>query len=356
VTTKALAALTALMLLMSACGSGTAADESTAAGDASEPAAVNDATGEAGGEEPAAVDGEEAAPFDGTGDDAVQPGSDDDRSLVDASDGPLGALLFAETLAAEDAPESARFEGRFSVTGAPESDLPGAFELVLAGGYDRSAEAMELTMDMSELIAAASAAETEQIPPGFDDFFNEPIEIVVIGDQGWMKWGLFSMFTGQDDAWIEMDADEVSGATEDFGFSSSAGDPTQLLDDLAGADASIEDLGVESVNGVDARHWRALVDLATLSADATAEERAELEAQFGDLTASAFPIDVWIGVADGLIYRYSIDLSSETFFAAAEADIVSSTMTFDFFDYGEDLGITAPPADQVVSGESMFAG
>lgn len=366
-TKKSLVALATLLILVSACGSGTADDESTAAdrtpaasdeadADASAGSGSgSDGTGETDGEEPVPVDDDESASSDDAGGDSVEPGSDDDRSLVEASDGPLGTLLFADTIASEDAPDSARFEGRVLITGAPESELPGTFELVLAGGYDRAAEAMELSMDMSELIAAASAAESEQLPPGFEDFFLDPIQIVVIGDQGWMKWGLFSMFTGQDDVWIEMDADEVSGATDDFGFSSSAGDPTRLLDDLAAADASIEDLGVESVNGVEARHWRALVDLETLSAEATAEERAELETQFGDLSASEFPIDVWIGVADGLIYRYAIDLSSEAFFAGSESDVVSTTMTFDFFDYGEDLGITAPPADQILVEENMFA-
>lgn len=366
VTKHFLIALATLGLLTAACGSGTASDDQGAADDRPTAAGAGDDAGESETGE-AADHNDDHSDGDDHGDDGddhgvedehgdVEAGSADDRSLTDAEQGPLGALLFADTTDDPDAPASARFEGRFSITGAPGSELPGTFELVLAGGYDEAAEAMELSMDMSELMTAAAASGSEQVPTGFEDFFLDPIEIIVIGDMGWMKWGLFSMFTGQDDVWIEMEADEVSGATEDFGFSSSAGDPTALLEDLADADASLEDLGVETVNGVEARHWRALVDLGSLSADASPEELAELEEQFGDLSATEFPIDVWIGVEDGLIYRYVVDLASEAFFDGSDGDIVSSTMTFDFFDYGADLGIAPPPVSEVISGDTMFAG
>ncbi len=264
-------------------------------------------------------------------------------------------LLFTDTIDGSDAPTSARFEGTFTITGEAGSEFDGTVTMTLAGAYDLANDASRMSMDMSELIAAAAAADSDQVPPGMEDFFSDPLQVIQIGDQGWLKWGILTMFVGEDDVWLELPAEEVADTTEGLGFSTSAGDPTEMLDALSDANATVEDLGVESVNGVSARHWRALLDLEQLSADATPEERAELEAQFGDLNATEFPIDVWIGVDDGLIYRYILDLSGEAFFDDAGGEIQSSTMRFDFFDYGEDQGIAAPPADEVVSGDTLFA-
>lgn len=360
-THRLLTLLATLALVIAACGSGSDAEEgleatpdstavdageqspetteSASLAEADEDSMSDDST--AGGTEPA--------------EGLTEPGAD--RSLVDDSEGPLGVLLFADTIDGGDAPNSARFEGRFSITGGPDSDLPGTFDLVLGGAYDRAAEASRLTMDMSELILAASAADSDQVPPGLEEFFTDPIEIITIGDEGWMQWGLLAMFTGQEDVWIELEADDVDGATEGFGFSSSAGDPTELLDTLAEADASLEDLGVETVNGVAARHWRAQVDLERMAADADPAELAELEEQFGTLEDTRFPMDVWIGVEDGLIYRYMLDLSSGAFFDDAQGDDASvATMVVDFFDYDEDPGIERPPADAIVSGDGLLNG
>jgi hypothetical protein len=360
---KLLALLSALFVVTAACGS-TTANDTTAGGEAS-----TDEAGIAGDGTSATPEGTPAGDDDDDngeassgllpGLDVVEPGSTGDRSLVDSSTGPVGALLFADTIDGPEAPSSARFEGRMLIIGGPDSDLPGPFEIAVAGAFDIANNSSDLTIDMGAIVAAAADAEGEAIPAQMQDLLTEPMQIIVIDEMGWMKWPLLSLLMGSADGgelWIELGAAEVGDATESFGFSRSAGDPTAMLERLAAAEASVEDLGVETANGVETRHWRALLDIESLAADVTAEERAELEEQFGDLTASEFPVDVWIGVADGYVYRYVLDLSSDAVLAEdAGSEVESVTMTFDFFDYNADQGISPPPAELITSGEDLFS-
>ena len=366
---KLVALLTALLLLAAACGSDdadVAADDAAGSGGTDQAATGEAADGDASGSEDAdggdaddddgepassgddagGDSGEDAAPDDGAGSD---DGETTGMSSIDGE--PLGALLFADESAGEG-PATARFEGRFTVRSGPGGDAPDTYDLVIAGAYDLDADASELTMDMSELLEAAAAAESDQIPAGFDAFLSEPIQIITIGDDGWIKWGLLGMFTGEADAWLALGPDDIDTTTEGFGFSSSSGDPTALLESLEAAEAELTEVGTETVRGVETTHWRALVDLETLAEDASTEERAELEAQFGDLSQSAFPVDLWLGVDDGYLYRYRLDLASEAFFDGGE-EIEAATMTFEFYDYGADVGIAPPPASEIIDGDSL---
>lgn len=376
---RLLVVLAFFSLVAAACGSGApetdaSADPTTSTDEAAEndgsnddsDASADDAMGDGAGEDANddMTDGSgdaDAGMTDGSDDmgdgnatGSTEPGSADDRSLVESDNGEIGALLFADTIDSPEAPTSARFEARMSITAAPEAEVPGTFEITMAGAFDVPADASELSIDMSELLEAAAAAESEEIPPGFEDYFADPIRIITIGDMGWMQWSFLSLFTGQTDGWIELDADEVDDTTEGFGFSSSAGDPIEALEDLAGADARLTDLGVEEINGVVARHWQALANLEQLSADATPEERADLEARYGDLSETEFPVDIWIGVDDGLIYRYMLEFAGAAFLSESDGEVESATMAVDFFDYNEDQGIAPPPAEEIIDGESLF--
>ncbi len=347
------------VVAVAACGA-TPTDETTAAGQADGAVAtgiVEDATADASAD----VD-EAAEPNDDdeaeTGDDG-ETGSADDRSLLDESSGPVGELLFADTIAGPDAPSSARFEGRVSIVGTAGSDLPGSYDITIAGAYDIAARSSDLTIDMGGLLDAAAAAEGTQMPAEMRELLGEPMQIITVDEMGWLKWPFFAMFTGSTESaglWIEMDADEVGGTTESFGFAGVGDNPTELLEQFAGAEGSVEDVGVETVNGVEARHWRAWLDLEALAEASDPEERAELESQFGDLVGSEFPLDVWIGVNDGYIYRYALDLSGESLLGQGSGGGVASvTLAFDFFDYNADQGISPPPADQIISGDELSA-
>ena len=365
-TVRILALLAALTAVVAACGAGTVDDASSNGELSSESAETEGATTTADPSDADATDNSRDADAASDAEDVmvdiedVEPGSDDDQSLLEDSSGPVGVLLFADTIEGPEAPSSVRFEGRMLIVGNPDSDLPGSYEISIAGAYDVAANASDLTIDMGGVFAAFAQADGEQIPPEMAALLDEPMQVIVVDEMGWMKWPFLSLLAGSaegGDLWIELGADEVSDTTESFGFTSGAGDPTEMLERLAAAEASLEDLGVETVNGVEARHWRALLDLEALAEQSSPEERAELEAQFGDVAASEFPLDVWIGVADGYIYRYVLELSSDAVLAGdSGAEVDSATVTFDFFGYNADQGISPPPAELITSGEELFSG
>lgn len=298
-----------------------------------------------------AMDSSDGDAMNGSGDDDAMGGSGDVMSAP--ADGV--ALMFADTLSEAVAYNSARFEGRFSITGADPSTPDATFEMVMSGAYDVSAESMELTIDLSEMFAAGVAGGgAAELPPGFDSFFEEPMQLITIGNEGWLKWGLLSLFTGQDDVWMALESDELDSATEDFGFSGAGVNPTDLLDMLAAADADVEDLGTETIRGVETRHWRALLDVESLAADLDASDQAELEQQLGELASAAYPMDLWVGVADGLLYRYEITMAGNAMLSPDAPAGASASVSFEFFDHGESVGIAPPPADQIFDGQSLF--
>ncbi len=276
-----------------------------------------------------------------------------------STDGAPATLAFSETLTAAAAANSARFEGRYTITGVDgatsgDSDPASAVELAMSGSFDIEAEAMEMTIDLGDFLASGLVGDGFGIPPGFEGFLSEPMKIVVIGTEGWLNWSVLSLFTGQEDAWMALGADEIGTATEDFGLTGGAANPTEVLAALAGADAAVEDLGLETVRDVQTRHWRALVDLASVSAELDPIERAALEAKVGPLTTTEFPLELWVAVDDGLLRRYSIEVPGEAIAADAPSSVGAVELVVDIYDYGTDVGIIAPPPDQVVSGEGLL--
>ena len=92
------------------------------------------------------------------------------------------------------------------------------------------------------------------------------------------------------------------------------------------------------------------MDLEKALAQAPAEQRARLEAAFeqlgssGELGDADVPVDVWID-EDDLPRRVRVEMSS--MFAALGLGDAGMTMTMEYFDYGEDVTIEVPAADEV---------
>ena len=85
---------------------------------------------------------------------------------------------------------------------------------------------------------------------------------------------------------------------------------------------------------------------------AAADEDAQ--AQLDELGAlpggGELPIDFWIG-DDGFVHRFSFSINGAA--AGADSGFEAMTMIWEMFDYGADVGIVAPPADQVSDGSSL---
>ena len=376
--------LAVLAVLAAACGAGTdtetadgvptiqvtvddqpeadSADTDSEAADQSDDGTTDDGTS------PDDDSDDDSTDDDSADDDSTDDNDSDDDSTDDTTDdgpkdvaverkGTLGDSLLATTLTGDDEANSARFHGELVFVPAAGSDVPTDITLTFDGAYDVAANASDVTIDFGDFITAAMAAEGGGDIEGmefFAAFFEEPMRMITIGDTSWVQWSLLTMFTGAEGTWVEAEADESSGFTSDFGFTGS-GSPTDVLEALKLAQAEITELGTETVRGVTTTHLRAVIDIEALAETLSEAERAELEAELGASGIATLPMEFWLG-DDGLIYRYSMDLSDPAMLAETDGQFESARFLFEMYDYGADVGITPPPADQIISGDDLDFG
>ena len=143
--------------------------------------------------------------------------------------------------------------------------------------------------------------------------------------------------------WIKMDFEKL-GQQGGFDFSQmmQAGqtDPSQGLDFLRGA-SGVQAVGNEDVHGVPTTHYTGVVDLRSLGT-----EHPEMKPSIDQLTEqsgiSRVPIEVWID-DDGLVRRIKQTLGGN-----GSGLQMNMTMTTDLYDFGTEVNVEEPPADEVV--------
>lgn len=225
-----------------------------------------------------------------------------------------------------------RMEGMISITGT--ADFPGeAFGMTFSGEFDNEAGNFSFIMDLSSMAAQFG----EEIPPELADQFGE-MEIRTIGDTSYIRFGLFTMFLGPDVDWVATSVEEGIDATGGF-TGATPSNPADFLEFFEEANGTVEDLGEETIRGVKTTHYFVTFDMEDLLANATPEQRAEIEAQ--QLPVDELPMDLWIS-DDGLIYKYVIEIDGSKLDVPAEDAFESMTIDFEMFDYGEDIVIEPP--------------
>ena len=117
-------------------------------------------------------------------------------------------------------PTSARFDAVMSMVGDLGSGESSEISFTMGGAYDTDAESYSMSIDFASAIAAAAEAEGEEIPAEFVAMFEDPMQIIAIGDTAWIKSGFFLMFAGDADeiGWIEMESDQAGDVSGSFGF------------------------------------------------------------------------------------------------------------------------------------------
>jgi hypothetical protein len=118
---------------------------------------------------------------------------------------------------------------------------------------------------------------------------------------------------GRDWLSVDLGADgEALGEYLDFG----GGDPTRLLETLEAAGA-FDDVGSEEVRGVETTRYRG--------------------------TVASSEVDVWVG-ADGLVRRVTV------------SDGEGTDVELELFDFGADVDVERPPADEVAELSDLLQG
>jgi hypothetical protein len=212
------------------------------------------------------------------------------------------------------------------------------------GVFDYSRPQGRMTIDLGDLAELSRGV-----------LVDRPMEVVFDGLVYYMRFpgGLMEL-GGLGDKWLKIDfakLDEETGV--DLGALQQANqNPAQLLQFLRGTSDDIEELGRESVRGVETTHYRATVDLdeaAERGADVgefSDEMREQLEAEIERVKRQTgletLPVDVWVD-EDDLVRRLRMN-----FTFPVDGEQAGMDMKVDYFDFGVEVRAAPPPAAETV--------
>ena len=258
------------------------------------------------------------------------------------------------------------YEFEWSMTLPTIADLPGGLSLSGTGAMDPANERFAMTIDFTDLftaLAESGGGTAEELELMQALFGNDPMQMRFVDGVVYIRWALFSSLLGNETPWISFEDETGSGG---FDALSSAGSPisspqdaTAFLNDVWG----IEEIGRETVRGVETTHYRGVIDLVELMGSLSPAELNELEAELEGVSLSEvfgdFPIDVWID-DNNVMRRFIMDIDFTGHGPAgltAESILGSMSLRYEFFNLGVPLTIEAPPASEVTPvGDSLLNG
>lgn len=212
------------------------------------------------------------------------------------------------------------------------------------GIFDSQARKGRLTMDLSAL-GAGSGQDLGEAEMIFDDF-------VV-----YMKFPFLSELRGGLKEWLRFDIREL-GKEQGFDLGQlsqlNQNDPSQALQYLRAASEDVEELGKEEVRGVETTHYRMTIDLRKVVDQAPEEQREQLRAQIDQIVEQSglqmVPTEVWID-DEGLARRMQLTYKGMRFAPGEEGDM---TMTMELFDFGVEVDIKPPPANNLTDLQDLL--
>jgi len=261
----------------------------------------------------------------------------------------LGELAAAARTSAEAA--SGRFAFAFTVSGEGLGE-PLAFSG--EGAFDAAAKRAAVTLDLSSfgallggLVSGLGAGEA----PELDDPAAWRFELVQDGEATYVRAPVLAGRLPTGKSWVR--SERVSGSALpglDLGQLEqlAGGDPRTLLEALEAVSGRVEVVGVEELRGVAVTHYRATIDAAAAASGdgARAPLAGELLEQAG---LASLPLDVWLDGA-GLVRKLAL-VARET--RPGTAERAQAAITFELWDYGEDVEIELPPAVQVADAATL---
>jgi hypothetical protein len=142
-------------------------------------------------------------------------------------------------------------------------------------------------------------------------------------------------------AWLKVDLAKL-GAQQGIDFEQllqfNQSDPTEALAYLRAAGSDFRELGSEEVRSVRTTRYRGTIDLRKVAAQAPAQARESYERVIELSGQTALPMEVWID-DDGLARRIR--------FEQQLPNGAALKMTVELYDFGADVDVEVPPADQV---------
>jgi hypothetical protein len=223
-----------------------------------------------------------------------------------------------------------------------------------SGAFDAERHLFSMSLDLSSLFAATLHSPSSSSSSGngsSTSSLGSTANVIASDSIVYLDFPLFARLIGVKTQWMSVPASTGASTFE-------VADPSAFLDFLQGTGGEVTDMGHEQIRGEDTSHLRATVKLRDALNNAAGPERDRLQRaidQLGQgqsaLVDAEMPVDVYIddtGMVRELVFDFSVPDSTGS--TAAKA-----TLTVDLFDFGTDVGITAPPADQVTDVTAKLA-
>lgn len=275
----------------------------------------------------------------------------------------LDELSRSATTSADAASGRFAFDVRMEASGGAQGSLAlagGPFSFSGEGAFDRAAGRASVSVDMSafaKLLAgffSAFGSKNAKDAPDFGDPSGWKIDLVQDGKVGYIRFPALAKQLPAGKTWIRSEGGNVRldglQMSQLEGFAGT--DPRSALDILRAAAGRVEAVGTEELHGTQTTHYRATIDPSAYEKLAPAQSSAaepfpkQLVTQ---AAAGPIPVDVWLD-GDGLVRKLSLSVTAEQ---AGTSQRGSASLSFEIWDYGKDVAIALPPADEVVDASAL---
>jgi hypothetical protein len=148
--------------------------------------------------------------------------------------------------------------------------------------------------------------------------------------------------------WVKADRTALERVAQMvLGPAAPTANPADALEFLRAVSGNVETVGPDTTRGEPTTHYRAQIDPAKI----TPTLAGRIDA--ADL-GQTVPTDVWVDAA-GRLRKLTLAAPSEVGAGAAQGSSAGPmTVTFELWDFGTEVAVTAPPADQVSDAGGML--
>ena len=232
----------------------------------------------------------------------------------------------------------------------------GSSRMAIDLNFTSPEQSLHVTGDVAYVLDPADPASLRERVlldiPSMGVFPGGEVELIVGKDSVvYVRAPMLASYIPAKTPWIKLDPSALPHQPGGVGAATAAINPAALLAAIKDA-ISVNEVGSDTVDGTDATHYRAAVDLvkllpsiAELSPEhPTDAEMQEAKDQLAKLGLETLPIELWVD-GDGYLkqVRFALDLST----IAPDRPGSSFTITLTLSDIGEDISIDVPPASQV---------
>jgi hypothetical protein len=239
------------------------------------------------------------------------------------------AQAVAEAGARTQAAESARIAFEATISG-------GAANGTISGEGEFAGRQGRMTMDMSGLAGGQIAGRMEMIFDELVFYMKFPAEMMqgIPGGKEWIKFDLSQL--GEQGGVDFRQLMQLSGT-----------DPSQSLDLLRAASDDFREIGEEEVRAVPTTHYSGTIDLEKVAEQAPPGAREAYQQLLEASSQTKVPVDVWID-EDGLTRRVRYEQTM--------ADGSTMNLTQEYYDFGVEVDVSPPPADEVLDITDLMSG